>query len=168
MADYLLTPDGYVAIGSERTLFVGGYVLATGQTTITGTLSVIEAADTFAASGQVTHQGTLSAQELPDTFSMAGTVVPAAVPEAPAAPASGGSARRRRRGKFRDLPKTRQVIHTGTLSVREAPDTFSMRGYLTHRATLSAREAADTCRMAGDIDIYALAKRQDEEWLLLA
>jgi hypothetical protein len=141
----ILLPDGLIQLGSNVILFPGGVVQVTSQTTITGTLS---------------------ATESPDTCSMSGTVVPYAPLQPVQAPVGGGSSRQRRRLRRQPLPLPAQI--RGVLYAREAADTCAMRGYITHRAKMAAREAADTCRMAGDIDIYALARRQDEEWLLLA
>jgi hypothetical protein len=131
----------------------GQYDLAAetgGAATITGTLAVTEAQDTFASSGDIAHTGSLAVTEAQDVLAASGDIAHTgtlSVTEAQDVLTAAGD-----------------VAHVGTLAVTESQDAFTVSGDVAHVGTLAVTEAQDTFEAIGDnVHVGPLVVTEDQD-----
>lgn len=106
-----------------------------GPTTISGTASITEAADTVSGTSTVALKGTASITEAADALSSAATILI----KGAASPTEAGDT----------LSSTATLLIKGTLSATEAGDALTATGVLPIAGTLSVTEADDTLSADG-------------------
>lgn len=158
-----LSPQQVTWAGTDGTVTVtatSGEFSAT--TTVTGTISATEDADTSSIAGIETFSGTIAAGETADTSSISGSeTFPGTIGATEAADTSSfaGSVDAANTIGATEAADTAAFFGTvtisGTIAATEAADTSSISGTQTFSGTIGATEAADTSSISGTVSVDA-------------